>query len=88
MPTHSPPSDSLPVLDLRDLDDPATSVAFERKLRDATRNIGFFYLTGVPLGDLGARMLAYAREFFALPESEKQALAMVNSYVAPLSLGD
>lgn len=70
---------SLPILDLRDLAHPHTAAAFERKLRDATRNIGFFYLVGVPLGDLGDRILQHAREFFALPEDEKRRIEMVNS---------
>jgi isopenicillin N synthase-like dioxygenase len=70
---------SLPILDLRDLAQPDTAAAFERKLRDVTRNIGFFYLVGVPLGDLGERILESAREFFALPEEEKRQIEMVNS---------
>lgn len=70
---------SLPVLDLRDLANPESAAAFERKLRDVTRNIGFFYLVGVPLGDLGERILKAAREFFALPEEEKRKIDMVNS---------
>lgn len=77
--TAPPAASSLPVLDLRDLADPATAAAFERKLRDATRNIGFFYLVGVPLSDLGARILQHARAFFALPEDEKRQIEMVNS---------
>lgn len=66
---------ALPVLDLRD--EPA---ALRQRLRQVAHEVGFFYLTGhgVP-DDLVARLLAAARRFFALPQADKDAVAMVNS---------
>jgi isopenicillin N synthase-like dioxygenase len=73
---------SIPVLDLRQFD-VAGSVertAFLAALRDAARQVGFFYITGhgiapTQLNDL----LSCARRFFALPEPDKLAVEMVNS---------
>lgn len=68
----------VPVLDLSQLDtDPD---GFDRAVRDAAHDVGFFYLTGHGID--AARIdevLALARRFFALPQAEKDAIAMLNS---------
>src|SRR5688572_25510384 len=50
------------------------------RLRDACHGPGFCYLVGhgVP-AELDAAVMAVAREFFALPEVERRALAIANS---------
>ena len=50
------------------------------RLREAAHEVGFFYLTGhgVPAA-LTRRVLAAARRLFALPQAEKDAVAMVRS---------
>lgn len=65
----------LPVVDLRH---PAEQL--RRTLREAAHDVGFFYLTGhrVPV-TLVARMLTVARQLFALPQPDKDAVAMVRS---------
>jgi isopenicillin N synthase-like dioxygenase len=66
---------ALPVVDLRD--EPA---ALRQRLGQVAHEVGFFYLTGhgVP-EELIARLLAASRRFFALPQADKDAIAMVNS---------
>jgi isopenicillin N synthase-like dioxygenase len=66
---------SLPVVDLSD--DPT---ALREMLRSVAHEVGFFHLVGhgVP-EDLTDRVLASARALFALPQSDKDAVAMVNS---------
>ncbi len=65
----------LPVVDLRE--HPAE---LGGRLRDAARDVGFFYLTGHGVQPaLVDRMLAAAHRFFALPQSGKDAVAMVRS---------
>lgn len=71
----------LPVLDLGALDgDSRVRADFLARLRQAAREVGFFYVRnhGVPR-ELNERALASAIAFFALPEAEKQAIAMVRS---------
>lgn len=71
---------SLPLLDLRRLDDPDDRPQFLSELREAAREVGFFYLIGHGIPDSQiAGVQALARRFFALPLAEKQAVAMVNS---------
>lgn len=72
---------SLPVLDLSRLDQgPEEAAAFRDDLRAATRDVGFFYLTGTGLPDgLQERLLAAAHALFALPEADKLAIENVNS---------
>jgi isopenicillin N synthase-like dioxygenase len=75
------PMETLPVLDLRRLDAVASErAAFLAELRDVAHDVGFFYLTGhgiaAPVSD---RVLAAAREFFALDEKDKLAVEMVHS---------
>jgi isopenicillin N synthase-like dioxygenase len=66
---------ALPIVDLR-----ADPGALRDSLREAAHQVGFFYLTGhdVP-EDLTARMLEVARRLFALPQAQKDAVAMVRS---------
>ena len=74
-------TESLPILDISRFDrGSGKRSTFLAELRAAARGPGFFYLTGhgiAPglIGDL--RRLA--RRFFALPEADKLAIAMVNS---------
>ncbi|MGF2948309.1 isopenicillin N synthase family dioxygenase [Microbacterium alcoholitolerans] len=72
---------TLPVLDLSQLDrGPVAAARFRDDLRTATRDIGFFYLTGtgIPAG-LEERLHRAARAFFALPEADKLAIENVKS---------
>jgi isopenicillin N synthase-like dioxygenase len=66
---------ALPVVDLRDdADDLRT------QLRKVAHQVGFFYLTGHGVADgLAARLLDAARRLFALPQADKDAIAMVRS---------
>jgi isopenicillin N synthase-like dioxygenase len=66
---------TLPEVDLRH---PAGEL--RERLREVTHEVGFFYLTGhqVPTS-LVDRMLATARRLFALPQADKDAVAMVHS---------
>jgi isopenicillin N synthase-like dioxygenase len=66
---------SLPVVDLRD--DPA---ALRERLRTVAHEVGFFYLTGHDVPDgLTERLLIQARRLFALPDADKDAVAMRHS---------
>ncbi|MFD6511578.1 isopenicillin N synthase family dioxygenase [Rhodococcus sp. NPDC060176] len=71
---------SLPVLDLSLAQNPDTAEQFRTQLREATHEVGFFYLVGhgIP-DDLQRRLLDVAREFFALPTAEKLAIENVRS---------
>jgi isopenicillin N synthase-like dioxygenase len=66
---------ALPVVDLRD-----AAGDLRERLRTAAHDVGFFYLAGhgVPPG-LVREMLAAAGRFFALPQVDKDAIAMVRS---------
>src|ERR1700757_3388389 len=66
---------ALPEVDLRH---PAGQL--RERLREVAHEVGFFYLIGhdVP-AELTGRMLAAARRLFALPQAEKDAVAMVRS---------
>jgi len=72
---------NLPILDLSQLDAGDEAAArFRDDLAAATRDVGFFYLTGTGLPDgLQERLLAAARALFALPDEDKFAAEMVNS---------
>ena len=66
---------TLPEVDLRH---PAGQL--RERLREAAHDVGFFYLTGHGVsGGLTDRMLAAARRLFALPQADKDAVAMVRS---------
>src|ERR1044071_6090726 len=74
---------ALPVLDMREFLAAPRSAAgtdFVLRLREACHGVGFCYLVGhgVP-AELDAALMARAREFFALPERERRALAIANS---------
>ncbi|MCT4701710.1 isopenicillin N synthase family oxygenase [Enterobacteriaceae bacterium H20N1] len=79
MSTTSNPA--LPILDLSQLDGSATDrVAFLSQLRHAAREIGFFYLINHGVSpDLQQAVQDEARRFFALPDAEKQKVAMIHS---------
>jgi isopenicillin N synthase-like dioxygenase len=66
---------TLPEVDLR-----LPAGQLRERLREAAHEVGFFYLTGhgVP-GELSDRVLAAARRLFALPQADKDAVAMVRS---------
>lgn len=72
---------TLPILDIGDLDtDGDTRAAFLARLREASREFGFFYLVGHGIRPEFARdVQLLARRFFALPDAEKRAIEMVNS---------
>ena len=72
---------NLPILDLSLLDrGPEAAARFRDELRTATRDVGFFYLTGTGISpELEARLLQAAKDFFALPEEEKLAIENVTS---------
>jgi isopenicillin N synthase-like dioxygenase len=74
---------SLPELDMSGFSaDPrsATGAEFVARLRDACHGPGFCYLSGhgVPVA-LDRAIMAAAREFFTLPETERRALAIAHS---------
>ena len=76
----TPDHSAVPIMDLQDYANPATKGRFVRALRDACHHVGFLYLTGHGVDDtLNADVAAVTRAFFALPASEKRAVAMVNS---------
>lgn len=66
---------ALPVVDLG-----APPEQLRKSLREAAHQVGFFYLVGhqVPRA-LADRVLAAARRLFALPQADKDAIAMVHS---------
>ncbi len=68
----------LPVLDLADAD--TDTAAFQRSLREAAHDAGFFYLVGhgVPRDQIDAA-LRLAREFFALPTDVKNEISQLQS---------
>lgn len=72
---------TLPILDLSQLDaGPAAAARFRDDLAAATRDVGFFYLTGTGVPpELEERVHRVAREFFALPEADKLAIENLTS---------
>jgi isopenicillin N synthase-like dioxygenase len=72
---------SIPLLNLERLDAGAEErAAFLDELRNAARQVGFFYVEGHGIEQsLLDGLMACARRFFALPESDKLAVEMVNS---------
>jgi len=66
---------ALPVVDLR-----TDTGQLRERLRAAAHEVGFFYLTGHNVPDeLAHRVLDVARRLFELPQSDKDAIAMVRS---------
>ncbi|PNA05507.1 MULTISPECIES: isopenicillin N synthase family oxygenase [unclassified Pseudomonas] len=78
---HTSDITALPILDLSQFDGtPSQRQAFLDDLRHAARDVGFFYLTGHGIdANLLEQVQDYARQFFALPDSEKAAVGMINS---------
>jgi isopenicillin N synthase-like dioxygenase len=72
---------NLPVLDLSLLDQGEEATAeFRAQLRQATHEVGFFYLVGTGVTPaLESRLLRAARDFFALPEADKLAIENTKS---------
>jgi isopenicillin N synthase-like dioxygenase len=72
---------SIPLLDLGHFDaDEKKRAEFLSQLRDAARQVGFFYLTGHGVEPaLLDGLMNSARRFFALPEPAKLEVEMVNS---------
>jgi isopenicillin N synthase-like dioxygenase len=72
---------NLPVLDLSLLDQGEDAAeSFRSQLRQATHEVGFFYLVGTGVTpELEARLLRAARDFFNLPEAEKLAIENTKS---------
>ncbi|WP_024795166.1 isopenicillin N synthase family dioxygenase [Tomitella biformata] len=67
---------ALPIIDLSDIDNPEMVAA----LRDATHEVGFFYLTGHGIDpQLTTDIIAASRKFFALDEAEKKRIDIVRS---------
>ena len=71
----------LPILDIGRFERGGSDrAAFLAELRAAARGPGFFYLTGHGIApDLVASLRGLAKQFFALPETDKLGIAMVNS---------
>ena len=71
----------IPLLDLSRLDiADAERTQFLAELRAASRDVGFFYVTGHRVDpDLLSGLVSVARRFFALPEADKLAIEMVHS---------
>ena len=78
---HTQDITTLPTLDLSLLEGTAAQrQGFLDALRHAARDVGFFYLTGHGIdGGLLKQVQDHARQFFALPDSEKAAVGMINS---------
>ena len=78
---HTSDITALPILDLSLFDGtPSQRQAFLDDLRHAARDVGFFYLTGHGIdAGLLEQVQDHARQFFALPDSEKTAVGMINS---------
>ena len=72
---------ALPTLDLSLLEGTAAQrQGLLDDLRHAARDVGFFYLTGHGIDSaLLQQVQDHARQFFALPDSEKAAVGMINS---------
>lgn len=72
---------SLPILDFAQLvGDAAQQKAFLQKLSRSAREVGFFYLINHGVDEqLSARVQQLSRQFFALPEEDKQRVSMIHS---------
>lgn len=70
----------LPTVDLSLFRNPETRTDFITSLREVLYDHGFFYLVGHDVApSLVTRVLEVTEQFFALPESEKLAIDMINS---------
>ena len=71
---------TLPVIDLSLAEDPASAEEFRTALREATIEVGFFYLVGHGISQERIdEMFEISRRFFALPLPDKERLAMLES---------
>nr|GAT58420.1 predicted protein [Mycena chlorophos] len=68
---------SVPVLDYAQTASPELRPQFIRELQHALINVGFLYLANVPVQT--DELLRYIPKLFALPQGEKNKIAMVNS---------
>ncbi len=78
----TPPIVSIPLLDLGRIEAAhgAPRDMLLSRLRDAAREVGFFYVTGHGIdAALLERLMNSARRFFALPDRDKLSVEMVNS---------
>lgn len=77
----SQPSTNIPLIDFSQFSaSPQQREAFLSELRYAAREIGFFYLKNHGIDKtLLSDVQNASRQFFALPEEEKLAVAMINS---------
>lgn len=76
-----PSTTTLPILDFRRFRAAGEDrEAFLEELRDAAREVGFFYLKGHGIAETEVdEIKVLSRKFFELPEREKLAIEMVNS---------
>lgn len=71
---------ALPILDLQLLAKGGNDKQqFLQQLAEAARTVGFFYVKGHQLDDLQRQVMTQTRAFFALPETHKLGLDMINS---------
>lgn len=71
---------ALPVIDLTLLDSEDTREAFYKELGYLSRDVGFFYVVGHGVDPAEREeMLVLAKQFFALPQEQKDAIDMSNS---------
>ncbi|KAF8157427.1 hypothetical protein K438DRAFT_1861527 [Mycena galopus ATCC 62051] len=73
----SPNFSSVPVLDFSQTKSPALKPQFIKELQHALINVGFLYLSNVPVET--AQLEAYIPRLFALPQEEKDKISMANS---------
>lgn len=76
------PGSVLPILDLSDFTsgDAERRATFVTRLRETAHHVGFFYLRGYGASPAQVdAVLQAARDFFALPEADKQAVHMAHS---------
>ena len=78
---HTRDITALPVLDLSLLEGTvAQRQGFFEELRNAARDVGFFYLTGHGIdSELLSQVQQHSRQFFALLDADKAAVGMINS---------
>jgi len=80
----APQNDSIPMIDVSAMLDPASDSDDQervaRAIDDACRRVGFFSIVGhgIP-AELQEHLEAASHAFFALPDSEKQAIAMAKA---------
>ncbi|RAX56609.1 2-oxobutyrate oxidase [Helicobacter monodelphidis] len=68
----------LPILNLNEFE--TNKEEFLEKLRNATSQVGFFYLVGHGINlDLCKKLQSLSKEFFALPQKEKDKISMIHS---------